>query len=277
MKRIGLIAALMAALASMFAGCSTTALLSLLTPGGGAVTRAVAYGPQLRQMLDVYRPANALSSKPVVVFFYGGAWNRGERADYEFVGKALAARGVLAIVADYRLHPQVSYPDFLSDCALAVTWAQREAAALGADPSNLFIMGHSAGAYNAAMLALDKGRLATPPAGWIGLAGPYDFLPIREPDVQPVFHHPNYPPNSQPIALARRDAPRTLIVVGGGDQRVNPKRNSESLAKNLQAAGADAQLTVYDGVGHEALIAAFAWPLRWYAPVLDRVMSFIAP
>ena len=270
-----LVSLLLLAATLMLSGCSSTQLLSLLTPGGGAITRSIAYGPHERHKLDVYAPTQSLRSRPVVVFFYGGAWNRGERADYEFVGKALAANGVLTIVADYRLHPQVRYPEFLQDCALAVAWARREAAALGADPQRLFVMGHSAGAYNAAMLGLDRSLLATPPAGWIGLAGPYDFLPIREPDVQPVFHHPNYPPNSQPITMARADTPRSLIVVGADDKRVNPTRNSVAMAKQLRDAGADAQLLVFDRLGHETLIGAFALPLRWLAPALSAVLEFV--
>lgn len=260
---------------ALLAGCSVTGMLGALTPGGSQVRRALSYGPLPRQRLDVYAPQQPLASRPVIVFFYGGAWNRGERDDYAFVGKALAARGVLTVIADYRLHPQVRYPDFLSDCALAAEWTQREAAALGGDPKRIFLMGHSAGAYNAAMLALDPQRGVVKPAGWIGLSGPYDFYPIRETDVQPVFHHPDYPARSQPIELVRRDAPPSLIVVGAADKRVNPVRNSEALARRLQQAGADAQLLVYDRVGHESLIGAFALPLRWLAPVLDAVVTFV--
>jgi acetyl esterase/lipase len=126
----------------------------------------------------VYAPRTPASPSghPVVVFFYGGSWNRGERADYRFVGEALAARGVLTLVADYRLYPEVRYPDFLSDSAQALAFGLREAARLGGDPRGVFVMGHSAGAYNAAMLALDATRLAPTGhsprelAGWIGLA-----------------------------------------------------------------------------------------------------------
>ena len=110
------------------------------------VDAAVAYGPLERQRLDVYAPTTAApaAGHPVVVFFYGGSWNRGERADYRFVGEALAARGVLTLLADYRLYPEVRYPDFLSDCALALAYGLREAARLGGNPQRVFVMGHSA-------------------------------------------------------------------------------------------------------------------------------------
>ena len=122
------------------------------------LTEGVNYGALPRQQLDIYQPTSAAPAGgwPVVVFFYGGSWNWGERAEYQFVGEALASRGVLTLVADYRLYPEVRYPDFLDDSALAVAYGLRESARLGGNPKRVFVMGHSAGAYNAAMLALDE-------------------------------------------------------------------------------------------------------------------------
>ncbi|NRF70411.1 alpha/beta hydrolase [Aquincola sp. S2] len=242
-----------------------------------------AYGPLQRQRYDLYRPAGAQPAAgwPLVVFFYGGAWNRGERGDYRFVGEALAARGLMVMVADYRLHPEVRYPDFLHDCARALGFALERAASWQADPKRIFVMGHSAGAYNAAMLALDPRWLAAAGhrpgelAGWIGVAGPYDFLPIKTPEVQLVFHHPNVPADSQPIRHVIGSGVPALLAVGTGDQRVNPLRNSVGLAHALRDAGAPVALRQYDGVSHDAAIAAFAWPLRRLAPVLEDVVGFV--
>ena len=118
----------------------------------------------------------------MVVFFYGGSWNSGSRDDYGFVGEALASRGIVVVIADYRLYPQVRYPAFLQDNAHAVAWTYQHIAEHGGDPHQLYVMGHSSGAYNASMLALDPRWLKavnlspTMLKGWIGLAGPYDFL-----------------------------------------------------------------------------------------------------
>ena len=247
------------------------------------VASAVAYGPQPRQQLDVYAPAGSAPARghPVVVFFYGGSWNQGERADYRFVGEALAARGALTLVADYRLYPEVRYPDFLTDCALALAWGLREAERLGGDPRRVFVMGHSAGAYNAAMLALDASRLAPTGfkpqalAGWIGLAGPYDFLPLSNPQARPVFFHPDYPPGTQPLAYASATAPRSFLGAAAEDRLVNPQRNSAQLAQRLRAAGVLVELRLYPRVNHLTLVGAIAAPLRWLAPVLDDVVGFI--
>ena len=268
----------------LLAACSPLGVINALTPTTSyRLTADVAYGSDLRQRLDVYTPSSSAPTNgfPVVVFFYGGAWNRGDRADYQFVGEALAAQGMIAVLADYRLYPQVRYPDFLHDSARALAWAQREAARLGGNPGRLFVMGHSAGAYNAAMLALDQSWLkaqgSSPSvlAGWIGLAGPYDFLPMTNADAQPVFFHPDYPKDSQPIAFAGRTSPRSFLGAAFTDTLVNPERNTRQLADKLAAAGVPVTLRFYDKVDHVTLIGAFARPLRWMAPVLDDVAAFV--
>jgi len=258
-------------------------MLAAATPGGGSGAVDLAYGPDPRQRLDVYVPRGAgpRSAAPVAVFFYGGSWNRGDRADYRFVGQALAARGIIAVVADYRVYPQVRYPDFLRDGALAVAWARREIAAYGGDPGRLFVAGHSAGAYNAAMIALDPrwlGEAGLAPealAGFVGLAGPYDFMPIGNPEVQPVFFHPDYPRGSQPIAYARATARPAFLGAAASDSLVDPQRNTVQLARRLRAAGSPVIERLYERTNHVTLIGAFAGPLRWLAPVLDDVAAFV--
>jgi acetyl esterase/lipase len=282
-RALGVIAALSAAALAAAAIAPTAALNALASVATHRVAAGVAYGALPRQRLDVYAPDTPAppGGHPVAVFFYGGSWNRGERADYRFVGEALASRGVLALLADYRLYPEVRYPDFLADCALALAYGLREAARLGGDPRRVFVMGHSAGAYNAAMLALDPDRLAPTGhsprelAGWIGLAGPYDFLPMSNPDAQPVFFHPNVPPGTQPLTYAAKGAPRSFLGAALDDAFVNPQRNTVGLANRLRDAGAAVELRLYARVSHLTLVAALAWPLRWLAPVLDDVVAFI--
>lgn len=279
------IAAALAMAGSLVAlsACSATGTLNALTPSAAQVRTGVAYGALPRQELDIYLPSASAPSAgwPVVVFFYGGSWNTGQRADYAFVGQALASRGMLALVADYRLYPQVRYPDFLRDSAHALQWGLDNAARLGGDPKRVFVMGHSAGGYNAAMLALDQrwlgdvGHRPSELAGWIGLAGPYDLFPTRNPDVQPVFFHPDYPPNSEPIDFIRPDAPPSFVAAPEHDAVVNPARSTRQLAQRLQAAGAVVVLKTYANANHVTLIGAFAWPLRFIAPVLDDVAAFV--
>ena len=272
-------------LLATLAACSPVRTLNALAGAnrGYALNQGVAYGPLPRQQLDIYTPGTPAPAGgwPLVVFFYGGSWTSGERADYKFVASALAARGVLTVVADYRLYPEVRYPAFLHDSAQALAWGLTQAARLGANPKRVFVMGHSAGGYNAAMLALDARWLAraghTPAelAGWIGLAGPYDFFPTANRDAQPVFFHPNYPERAQPIEFASASAPRSFLGAPVNDAVVSPTRSTRSLAAKLEAAGTPVTLKMYERAGHTTLLGAFAAPLRWIAPVLDDVSAFI--
>lgn len=264
------------------AACSPLTALNALTPSGASErTQDIAYGDGPRRKLDVYRPLAASGAAPVVVFFYGGNWVDGERADYAFVGRALASRGMVVVVADYRLYPEVSYPEFLRDSAQAVAWAAREAGRYGGDPKRLFVMGHSAGAYNAAMVALDPRWLAefglkpSDLRGWIGLAGPYDFLPIENPTTKPVFHFPNTPADSQPVNQLTPGAPPALLIAARDDQLVDPLRNTGHLASAMRARNVPVKELYYDRVRHTTLVATFAPPLRWLAPTLDQVTDFV--
>jgi acetyl esterase/lipase len=272
------------ALLCTLAACAPLATLNALA-AADSHTRVndVAYGALARQRLDIYRPLGAAPAGgwPVVVFFYGGSWHSGARAQYGFVGAALASRGMLVLLADYRLYPEVRFPDFLRDSAQALAWGLRHATEFGGNPARVFVMGHSAGAYNAAMLAFDARWLAATGhaprelAGFIGLAGPYDFLPMSNRDAQPVFFHPNYPPDTQPMAFAGAAAPRSFLAAGRSDALVDPERNTATLAARLSAAGVPVSLQRYARAGHTTLIGAFGLPLRWLAPVLDDVAGFV--
>ena len=266
----------------VLSACSPVKLLNALTPDSTFdKTAGIAYGDDPRQKLDVYVPRHALPDAPVVVFFYGGSWNSGAREDYNFVGEALASRGIVAVVADYRLYPQVRYPLFLQDAARAVAWTKAHIREFSGNPQRLYLMGHSSGGYNAAMLALDGDLLAAAGMspkdlrGWIGLAGPYDFLPIENPAVRPVFFWPNSPPQSQPINHVSRDAPPALLIAASRDELVNPTRNTGGLAHKLRAAGVPVQDFYYSRPNHITLVATLSRPLRGLAPVLDQVVDFI--
>lgn len=264
------------------AGCSATGALNVLVPRGTYRAEAgIAYGDDARQRLDVYTPLEPRPDAPLAVFFYGGAWTRGDRASYRFVGEALASAGIVAVVADYRLSPQVRWAAILEDCSDAVGWVFRNAERLGSSQQRIHLVGHSAGAYNAAMLALDARWLARHGlqprqlAGWVGIAGPYNFLPIVDPDSQRAFDWPTTPADSQPVAHVSSKAPRTLLLAAREDKVVNPQRNTVELAQRLRGAGADVKLEVLEGVNHVTIVGALATPLRGLAPVRDTVTRFL--
>ena len=263
--------------ASLLQACSPLAMLN----GAASADSFVAhtgqrYGAHARHLLDVYQPSPTLSNAPVVIFFYGGNWASGERADYRFVGAALASRGFVAVLPDYRLYPEVRYPNFLDDCASAARWVSTHIAQWGGNRERIFLSGHSAGAYNAAMLALNPAyTLNKPPIkGLIGLAGPYDFLPLQADLTKAVFGFPNTPITTQPIHYASAVTPPTLLLTGGEDDVVSPG-NSLRLTQRLSELGVPAQNKVYPKLGHRTLIGAMSKPLRHMAPVLDDFADFV--
>jgi acetyl esterase/lipase len=261
--------------------CSPVSVLNATTPSGGLARRTgLSYGPDPRQTLDIYAPAEA-SDAPVVVFFYGGGWTDGNRGDYRFVGAALAALGFVCVVPDYRLYPQVRYPDFLRDCAAAVAWTRANAASHGGDPRRIALLGHSAGAYNAAMLTLDRQWLVAEGldpdrdlVAMAGLSGPYDFLPLVDPELQAIFAPAGDLRLSQPIHYARGNALPLFLATGTSDTTVLP-RNTRHLAEAVRGAGGRVETRYYQGLGHKLMIGAFASLLRWYAPVLRDVGQFL--
>ena len=278
---------LLSMLPALLTACSAADVLNATVASDSyTLTGGLSYGPQPRQQLDVYQPKGqtrtALKRAPMVVFFYGGNWTMGERADYRFVGEALASQGIVTVVADYRLSPAVRYPVFVQDSALAVRWAFDHAEQYGASPSRIFVMGHSAGAYNAAMVALDERLLKavglTPSrlAGWIGLAGPYDFLPIGEPRTQVAFNWPDTPADSQPLSHASRASPPALLLAPTQDKVVDPQRSTVRMARRLKDSGVRVESELFDGVSHVTLLASMASVLRGRAPVLERVTAFVA-
>ena len=282
MIKLALKAVFAAWLMTLLMACSPLKVLNAFTPGSTfSRTSDLAYGPDPRNKLDIYTPKDAAPDAPVVVFFYGGSWISGSRGDYAFVGEALASRGIVAVLADYRLYPQVHYQELLRDSAQAVGWTRAHIRQYGGNPGKLYVMGHSAGAYNAAMLALDPKWLAaagTTPSiikGWIGLAGPYDFLPIEDAEVKPVFYFPNSPPDSQPINHVSAASPPALLIASVNDTEVNPQRNTGGMASRLRAQGVSVREVYFSRTSHRTLVGALARPLRSLAPVLEEVAAFI--
>lgn len=280
--RVWKIVGLMALAATLTAAFNPASVLNLLAPLGG-VTREIdiRYGTDPRQRLDLYLPKDTANA-PVAVFIYGGSWQRGAKETYLFAAAALARRGIVVVVPNYTLYPDAGFPRFLEDAAAATAWtadwARRNAGGTSAD--RLVLMGHSAGAHIAAMLAYDARWLAPHGldprrnlAGLVGLAGPYDFLPIKDPIVQKIFAHPQIE-QTQPITHVKGGEPPSFLGVSPSDTVVRPG-NSERLASRLDAHGSRVTLKVYPRTNHLSLIGSFSPLLRVLAPVAEDVADFI--
>lgn len=271
LARRGIIAGLLGALA----GCSPAALLNTTVSRKGYTLEAdIPYGRDARQKLDLYRPDTPRADDKAVIFFYGGSWESGTKSDYLFVAQALAANGLTVVVPDYRIFPEVRFPAFVEDAAVATRWA---ADRVGTE--KLFVMGHSAGAHSALMLAANTGYLTDVGvdrmklAGAIGLAGPYDFLPLKSRRLQDIFGGANNPA-AQPITFAQAPLPPVLLLHGEADRTVYP-RNTVRLAAAWRAAGGSAEVKLYPEVDHIDIVAALSSFLRARAPTFDDTVTFI--
>jgi acetyl esterase/lipase len=268
--------------AALLSACSATTALNTLEPRWGIkTTRNIEYASGPRGGLDVYAPRQIGPHTPVIVFIYGGGWDSGRKSEYAFVGDALASHGYLVVLPDYRIYPEAHYPEFLEDCAKAVRWAHDHAADYGADPHELFLIGHSAGAYNVAMLGLDPRWLRAVGLepdeslrGVVGLAGPYDFLPLKSAELKAIFGVAGQEPDSQPINHVQGRQPPLFLGHDLGDKVVYP-RNTEHLAAKVEAAGGQVEARYYKGLSHALMIGVFAAPLRFLGPVFADVCAFI--
>lgn len=257
-------------------------VLNAASWGGDVVAeRDIPFGNGTRLKLDVYRPAKADGAAPVIVFFYGGSWQHGDKSIYRFVGAALARAGIVVVIPDYRLYPPVLYPDFLRDSALAVRWAKDNAARFGGDALKLFLAGHSAGAYNAISLATDRRWLAevkldpkTDLSGAIGIAGPYDFLPLKDEQLKIIFGPEAERPKTQPISYVNGDEPPLLLLRPANDTVVDPG-NSERLARKVKQKNGKATLKTYNRVGHLSILGTFSPLLAFLAPTRADLIDFV--
>jgi acetyl esterase/lipase len=271
------------ALAALLTGCSASDALNVFIPSDGYVEyRDISYGPSSRQALNVYEPSAAApsSGRTVVVFLYGGSWRGGKRETYKFVGEALTSKGYVAVIPDYRVYPEAVYPMFVEDAAAALKWTVENAHQYGGDKDRIVLMGHSAGAHIASLLALDPqflnraGLPASSIKGVIGLAGPYSFDPLQYRVTRAVFGHLSDPQVARPVIYAKNPAPPMLLLHGRDDTTVGP-HNSADLADALRVAGNAVTTKVYEDEAHIGIILALAAPFRSRAPTLLDSAAFI--
>jgi acetyl esterase/lipase len=263
-------------------GCAPVDLLNATIPTRDlTITRDIAYGDKAKQKLDLYVPKQVAPNAPVIVFFYGGAWQEGDKKNFLFAAQALASTGAIVVVPNYRVYPEVTFPGFLEDGAAATAWTIHNIASYGGDPKTMFLAGHSAGAYVAVMLVLDPEYLARAGVadarlmGGIGISGPYDFLPIHRPDIKPIFEVVPDMDVTQPIHYARADAPPLLLLHGETDTTVGPY-NTHNLADRIRTLGGRVEDRYYPGVDHVDAIIALTSMFSGRAPVLADIKAFIA-
>lgn len=272
-------------LALSMSGCTGILLGAANVIENGDAPRAeIAYGSGERQRYDVYRPLGAdglplPGPLPVVIFVHGGSWETGDKKAYRWVGQGLAKQGFVAVLPNYGLMPATRFPAFVDDAAAAVSHARAHLRDWGGDTTRLFLMGHSAGAQIAALVAYDERYLArqglTPRilAGFIGLSGPYDFV-LDSKLLRATFGGTaERERDAQPVRFVRPDVPRTLLAMGRDDKTVRP-RNTTSLVAHLREAGASVS-EIWVAGDHGVTVGAFARTNRGDSEVLKRIREFV--
>jgi len=271
-------------LAALLACASCTGLDWLNAPvptWGYQRTTDLPYGSDPRQKLDIYVPTHATANTPVVIFFYGGEWMMGDKHDFRFVAQGLTSRGFIAVIPNYRLYPQVTFPAFVQDGALAFRWTRQHITQFGGNSQRIYLMGHSAGAYIAAFLTLDNHYLAD-----VGLdrecirataciAGPFNFYPYVE-DLGIFNMHPGDlkpDPKIEPVNFVDGKEPPMLFIQGMKDGVIDA-RNSFEMADLIYHAGGNSRLIYYPDQGHITILMALAFEFRWFAPVLHDTVHF---
>lgn len=229
--------------------------------------------------LDIYRPAHSAGTPlPVIVFFYGGRWTFGDRAQYAFAGNALAQRGYVVVVPDYRKYPDVKFPSFAQDAGNAVAWTYDHIADYGGDPARLYVAGHSAGAHLGALVASDPHYLAQYGKkrgivrAFAGLAGPYAFIP-EEPDLKDMFGPPeNYARMQAPNFVDGAQPP--MLLLWGSDDTAVGRFNMDRMAARIHEKGGVVEAKIYPGISHAWIVGALSWLGQRKAPVLDDIDTF---
>jgi acetyl esterase/lipase len=265
-------------------GCSRLGLIfanSLARFDNYTAIENIAYDKHELNSLSVYLPKDKRKNSPTLIFFYGGCWGGCEtlnKEHYLFVAQTLTAHGFNVVIPDYRRYPDVKFDTIMGDTKHAVEWVKTHIAEYGGDPKRLFLMGHSAGAHIAAMLTLNENYLV-PAAyssikGFIGLAGPYDFLPFTDAYQKVVFGPKENYPNTQPVRFVDGTEPPLLLLYGNDDDTVKPV-NIESLSRTVKQKGGCVESHRYDGLGHSDLLGALSIPLQAQEPVLNDIIGFV--
>lgn len=277
MRRLRSLLAASAAL--LLSACSAGSLFNLIVPTKGySIRRDIAYAPGPRHALDIYIPDKISGKTPVILFFYGGSWQTGAKEDYRAFGQAMTSKGFIAVIADYGVWPDTKYPGFVEDGARALAFVQKNIAKHGGDPKRIFLAGHSAGAYIAVTLAANRSYAkdagADPDvAGVIGIAGPYDFLPLTDKTLIAIFGGAHVRA-TQPIDYVDGPRPPMLLAHGTADSVVGIG-NSRRLAARLRQFHSPVEAVEYKGVGHIGIILSLAPGFRGRTTLLEDISRFV--
>ncbi len=268
--------------------CTSASLLivnTLAKLDSYSVYQDIAYAEHALNRLDIYVPEKQVDKNsprhPVVIFFYGGCWGGCEtrtKEEYSFVAQALTAQGYIVVLPDYRRHPEVTFDAIINDASKSVEWVKDNIKQYGGNSNKVFLMGHSAGAHIAAMLTLNEENLQAETyesiKGFVGLAGPYDFLPFTKPYQSIVFGPEQKFPASQPVNFVDGTEPPLLLLYGEEDTTVFP-RNIKNLAEKVKKKEGKVEVHIYQNIDHFSILSALSIPYQDSQEILADIVRFL--
>jgi arylformamidase len=225
----------------------------------------IAYGDHPKQYLDVYGPVGGTNAAPVFLFIHGGGFREGDRAHYGYVATSFAAEGILTVVPSYRLQPEVGYFDAVEDIRTVVGWIADNVEEHGGAPRGLVVGGHSAGALLGAFVTGDRTWLheKSLPYDLLGSLASFSVAYDFTSDVLSSYVRERLGSDDQrraasPLLNVREPVDRAIVAVGANEQKyIDPSR---AYAEKLESAGADTELLVLDGLGHDGTVLSLADP-----------------
>lgn len=220
-------------LALLLALLQPTTKLAALVP----TQKDIAYKPaatdeyeRTRCKLDTYLPSSDKPT-PVVIYFHGGGLVEGSKEKQDTIITPFLRNNIAVVTVNYRLSPKATYPAYNEDAAAATAWVLGHTKDLNVDPAKVFISGHSAGGYLAALISYDARLLAKHNLSPAQLAGCIPISPqvfthyaIREERHVPDPKNTPLIDDAAPVYHARKDGPATLVIWGDHDA---PMRGEE--------------------------------------------------
>jgi acetyl esterase/lipase len=215
----------------------------------------------------------------MLVWFHGGGLTAGDKAEatQADIARSLAARGIAVASVNYRLSPRATFPAYVDDAAASVAWVLEQVAAYGGDPDKVFVSGHSAGGYLAAMVGVDKTLLAAyghapdELAGLIPVSGQMiTHGTVRQerglPDDRPLVDE------AAPAFHVSAAAPPVLAIAGSEDLPARPEENRYFVAALNAVDHPDASYREFEGRNHGTIVTQIPEPGD---PVAEAMLEFI--
>jgi acetyl esterase/lipase len=214
-----------------------------------------------RCVLDVYYPTNS-KNFATVVWFHGGGLTGGNKE----IPAALKEKNVCIVGVNYRLYPKIKAPKYIEDAAAAVSWVFNNISNYGGDPSLIFVSGHSAGAYLANMICLDKSWLnthhvdANKIAGLISLSGhTITHFAIRE--ERGIAGTQAVVDSLAPLFHVRADAPPILLITGDRELEMLGRYEENAYLMRMMKLTGHKDIKLYELQGYGHIMTEPAFPL----------------